>query len=50
MAQFLNIERTGNVVVVRMSSPDTRNALSDPSQMQEFVDLCAELRDRKSVV
>ena len=49
MAQFLNIERTGNVVVVRMSSPDTRNALSDPSQMQEFVDLCAELRTDHSV-
>ncbi|SES03874.1 crotonase/enoyl-CoA hydratase family protein [Halopseudomonas bauzanensis] len=48
MEQFLQVERNGGVVVVRMNSPDTRNALSDPAQMQEFVDLCAQLRRDQS--
>ncbi len=41
---FLLVERQAGVVVVRMNRPETRNALSEPQQMQEFVDLCAELR------
>lgn len=49
MNQFLQIERIGHVVLVRMNSPETRNALTDPSQMQEFVALCADLkRDRSA--
>jgi enoyl-CoA hydratase/carnithine racemase len=41
---FLQIERDGGIVTVRMNSPETRNALTSPEQIQEFVDLCAELR------
>ena len=48
---FLLIERRGGVVVARMNRPATRNALSEPQQMQEFVDLCAALRrDRDAKV
>lgn len=51
MSQFLQVERNAGVVVVRMNRPETRNALSEPAQMQEFVDLCAELkRDRSARV
>jgi len=41
---FLQIERHGPVVVARMNRPSTRNALTDPDHMQEFVDLCGRLR------
>jgi enoyl-CoA hydratase/carnithine racemase len=49
MGNFLQLERRGGVVIVRMDRPDTRNALSEPSQMQEFVDLCAQMRADASV-
>ena len=49
MGNFLQLERRGSVVIVRMDRPDTRNALSEPSQMQEFVDLCAQMRADASV-
>ena len=49
MGNFLQLERRGGVVIVRMDRPDTRNALSEPSQMQEFVDLCAQMRLDASV-
>ncbi|WP_047336842.1 MULTISPECIES: crotonase/enoyl-CoA hydratase family protein [Pseudomonas] len=48
MSPFLQIEREGGIVTVRMNHPDTRNALTTPEQIQEFVDLCAELRRDKS--
>ena len=32
-----------------MDSPETRNALSEPAQMQEFVDLCAAVKADRSV-
>src|SRR3989344_3501901 len=44
MSPFLQIERDGGVVTVRMNHPETRNALTTPEQIQEFVDLCAQLR------
>ena len=37
------------IVTVRMNHPDTRNALTTREQIQEFVDLCAELRRDMSV-
>jgi enoyl-CoA hydratase/carnithine racemase len=46
---FLLIERGDGVVTVRMNRPDSRNALSDPAQMQEFSNLCADLRGDLSV-
>ncbi|HJR31056.1 MAG TPA: crotonase/enoyl-CoA hydratase family protein [Pseudomonas sp.] len=49
MSPFLQIEREGGIVTVRMNHPDTRNALTTPEQIQEFVDLCAELRRDRSV-
>jgi enoyl-CoA hydratase/carnithine racemase len=44
MSTFLLIEREDDVVTVHMNRPETRNALTDPAQMQEFTDLCSELR------
>jgi enoyl-CoA hydratase/carnithine racemase len=49
MSPFLQIEREGGIVTVRMNHPDTRNALTTPEQIQEFVDLCAQLRRDTSV-
>jgi enoyl-CoA hydratase/carnithine racemase len=48
---FLLVERHGAVVIARMNRPETRNALTEPHHMQEFVDLCAGLRrDRDAKV
>jgi enoyl-CoA hydratase/carnithine racemase len=44
MSAFLLIERDADVVTVQMNRPETRNALTDPAQMQEFTDLCGDLR------
>ena len=49
MSPFLEVERHGTVVVVRMNSPETHNALSELSQIQEFIALCADLRLDQSV-
>ncbi len=49
MNSFLEVERHGAVLMVRMNSPETRNALTKPEQFQEFVDLCADLRQDLSV-
>jgi enoyl-CoA hydratase/carnithine racemase len=46
---FLIRERHKHVLLVRMNSPDTRNALSEPSQMDEFVRLAQDIRDDSSV-
>lgn len=48
MNDFLHIERDAGVVTVRMNRPETRNALTDPQQIQAFVDLCADLRADRS--
>jgi len=49
MKPFLAIERDGAILIVRMDSPETRNALSLPSQMQEFVDMCAMVRADRGI-
>jgi enoyl-CoA hydratase/carnithine racemase len=49
MSTFLLIEREDDVVTVRMNRPETRNALTDPGQMQEFGNLCSDLRADLSV-
>jgi enoyl-CoA hydratase/carnithine racemase len=41
---FLVIERSGAVVTATLNRPETRNALTEPSQMDELVALCASLR------
>ena len=49
MKPFLIVEREDSILTVRMDSPETRNALSEPAQMQEFVDLCASVKADRSV-
>jgi enoyl-CoA hydratase/carnithine racemase len=49
MNPFLLVERDGAILTVRMNRPETRNALSEPGQMKEIVDLCAQLRLDRSV-
>lgn len=49
MKPFLSKQRERAILTVRMDSPETRNALTDPSQMQEFVDLCAMVRADRSI-
>jgi len=49
MERFLDYEQDGGVAVVTMNRPAERNALTDFSQFQEFVDLCDRLRDDLSV-
>jgi enoyl-CoA hydratase/carnithine racemase len=44
MSTFLSIERESDIVTVRMNRPETRNALTDPGQMQEFAGLCSDMR------
>ena len=40
---FLSIERAGGVVMVTMSEPATRNAITDNTAVDEFAALCAEV-------
>ncbi len=40
MSQFLLDEQSDGIVTVTMNRPESRNALSDNEQFQEFVDLC----------
>lgn len=46
---FLIIEREGAVLTVRLNSPATRNALTELSQMDELVDLCAQVRQDRRI-
>ncbi|MEQ9452815.1 MAG: crotonase/enoyl-CoA hydratase family protein [Pseudomonadales bacterium] len=46
---FLHRERHGHVLVLTMSSPDTRNALTSADQFADFEDTCAEINDDMSV-
>jgi len=48
MSAFLQIERDDGIVTVRMNHPETRNALTSLEQIQEFVDLCAQLRSDRT--
>ena len=40
---FLTIERSGGVVMLTMSEPGTRNAITDNSAVDEFAAVCAEV-------
>ena len=46
---FLNRERHDHVLVLTMSSPDTRNALTGADQFEDFEATCAEINDDPSV-
>ncbi|TFZ02925.1 crotonase/enoyl-CoA hydratase family protein [Ramlibacter henchirensis] len=41
---FLNIQRDGSIVTVTMDQPETRNALTGNTAVQEFVQLCDDVR------
>lgn len=41
---FLQIEREGGIVTATMNQPETRNALTGNTAVDEFVALCADIR------
>jgi enoyl-CoA hydratase/carnithine racemase len=43
MTNFLKTQRNGAVVTLTMDQPDTRNALTGNTAVQEFVDACAAI-------
>ena len=46
---FLSIERDGAIVTATMNQPETRNALTGNTAVEEFVQLCADLQRDASV-
>lgn len=46
---FLTLERDGAILTVTMNQPETRNALTGNTAVQEFVQLCDDLRRDASV-
>jgi enoyl-CoA hydratase/carnithine racemase len=44
MTQFLKTEREGAVLILTMNQPETRNALTGNTAVQEFVDACDAIR------
>lgn len=46
---FLVIERDGAVLTVRLNRPETRNALTEPGQMEEIVSLCQLVRRDRTI-
>lgn len=49
MSTFLQVERDGHVLIATMNQPETRNALTGNTAVDEFVELCAQVRKDKSV-
>jgi enoyl-CoA hydratase/carnithine racemase len=49
MQPFLKIERAGAVVTAVLNRPHSRNTLTETAHMQEFVDLCAQLKGDQHV-
>lgn len=46
---FLQIERDGGIVVATMNQPETRNALTGNTAIEEIVQLCAHIRQDAGV-
>ena len=46
---FLQIERDGGIVVATMNQPETRNALTGNTAIEEIVQLCADIRQDAGV-
>ena len=42
---FILFERDGPVVTLRLNRPEQRNAITDPEQIQEFVEACDKVND-----
>lgn len=49
MARFLEYEKSEGIAVLAMNRPDERNALSDNSQFDEFVEVCRDLNNDKRI-
>ncbi len=49
MANFLKSERDGAILTLTMNQPETRNALTGNTAVQEFVDTCAEITLDRSI-
>ncbi len=49
MAPFLEYEQSDGIVVLTMNRPNERNALTDDSQFDEFVEVCRTLNKDKGV-
>jgi enoyl-CoA hydratase/carnithine racemase len=43
MSSFLKITREGNIAILTMSQPETRNALTGNTAVEEFVQVCADI-------
>jgi enoyl-CoA hydratase/carnithine racemase len=46
---FLNIQRDGPILMLTMSQPETRNALTGNTAVEEFVQICDDIRKDPSV-
>lgn len=46
---FLNIQRDGSILTLTMSQPETRNALTGNTAVEEFVQVCDDIRKDPSV-
>lgn len=46
---FLNIQRDGSILTLTMSQPETRNALTGNTAVEEFVQICDDIRKDPSV-
>lgn len=49
MTTFLKSERDGAVLTLTMSQPETRNALTGNSAVEEFVQACAAIAQNRSI-
>lgn len=49
MSSFLKIDKNGPVVTLTMNQPETRNALTGNTAVEEFVDACARIAADESV-
>jgi enoyl-CoA hydratase/carnithine racemase len=49
MNTFLRQERQGHILILTMDQPETRNALTGNTAVQEFVDVCAAITQDHSV-
>ena len=49
MSAFLQITREGSIAILTMSQPETRNALTGNTAVEEFVQACAEIGKDTSI-
>ena len=49
MSSFLKITREGSIAILTMSQPETRNALTGNTAVEEFVQACANIGKDTSV-